>query len=197
MDPIILASSSPRRQEILKLLNIPFVVNPPDIDESISDNIPSEKIPEYLACKKVNAVVRKIAISQETVGWVLGADTVIHFKGKLYGKPGSKESAIQMLKTFQGKSHEVITGLALYNGELHDITTRTNINKIQFSPMSEKEIEWYVNTGEWHGVAGGYRIQGLASCFIKKIDGQESGIMGLPIFELYDMFKEQNYPFIG
>ncbi len=197
MDPIILASSSPRRQEILKLLNIPFVVNPPDIDESISDNIPSEKIPEYLACKKVNAVVRKIAISQETVGWVLGADTVIHFKGKLYGKPDSKESAIQMLKTFQGKSHEVITGLALYNGELHDITTRTNINKIQFSPMSEKEIEWYVNTGEWHGVAGGYRIQGLASCFIKKIDGQESGIMGLPIFELYDMLKEQNYPFIG
>lgn len=197
MDPIILASSSPRRQEILKLLNIPFVVNPPDIDESISDNIPSEKIPEYLACKKVNAVVRKIAISQETVGWVLGADTVIHFKGKLYGKPDSKENAIQMLKTFQGKSHEVITGLALYNGELHDITTRTNINKIQFSPMSEKEIEWYVNTGEWHGVAGGYRIQGLASCFIKKIDGQESGIMGLPIFELYDMFKEQNYPFIG
>ncbi len=196
MDPIILASSSPRRQEILKLLNIPFVVNPPDIDESFTDSIEIKKIPEYLACQKVNAVVRKISSTQEIVGWVLGADTVIHYKGKLYGKPDSKENAMQMLRTFQGKSHEVITGLALYNGELHDISTRTNINKIQFAPMSEKEIEWYVNTGEWHGVAGGYRIQGLASCFIKKIEGQESGIMGLPIFELYDMLKEQNFPFI-
>ncbi|MCR5761885.1 MAG: Maf family protein [Treponema sp.] len=196
MDPIILASSSPRRQEILKLLNIPFVVNPPDIDEKKYSDIEIKKIPEYLACQKVNSIVRKISKEQETVGWVLGADTIIHFKGKLYGKPDSKESAKKMLKTFQGKSHEVITGLALYNGELHDIATRTNINKIYFAPMTETEIDWYVNTGEWHGVAGGYRIQGLASCFIKKIEGQESGIMGLPIFELYDMLKEQNYPFI-
>ena len=196
MDPIILASSSPRRQEILQLLNVPFVTNPPDIDETITEDIELKKIPEYLACRKVNAVVRKIATSQETVGWVLGADTVIHFKGKLFGKPDSKETAFTMLSALQGKSHEVITGVALYNGELHDITTRTSINKIHFAPMTDKEIEWYVNTGEWHGVAGGYRIQGLASCFIKKIEGQESGIMGLPIFELYDMFKEQNYPFI-
>ena len=92
MDPIILASSSPRRQEILKLLNIPFVVNPPDIDESFTDSIEIKKIPEYLACQKVNAVVRKISATQETVGWVLGADTAIHYKGKreVSGKGNSK-----------------------------------------------------------------------------------------------------------
>ncbi len=196
MDPIILASSSPRRQDILKLLNIPFIVNPPNIEESIPSELPLKEAPEYLACKKAEAVVHKIAATQETIGWVLAADTVIHFKGKLYGKPNSKEEAMEMLQTFQGKSHEVITGVALYNGEYHDISTRTNINKIHFAPMSKAEIEWYANTGEWHGAAGGYRIQGLSSCFIKKIEGQESGIMGLPIFELYDMFKEQNYPFI-
>lgn len=62
--------------------------------------------------------------------------------------------------------------------------------------MSEKEIDWYVRTAEWHGAAGGYRIQGLASCFIEKIEGTESSVMGLPIYELYDILKEQGYPFL-
>ena len=124
---------------------------------------------------------------------MLGADTVICSGGKIYGKPKDREEAFSMLKKFQGHSHEVVTGLVLYNGNIHDITTRTNINKVTFNAMSDDEIAWYVSTGEWHDAAGAYRIQGLASCFIKKISGSESGIMGLPIFELYDMLKEQGY----
>ncbi len=192
MDPIILASSSPRRQEILKLMNIPFVVDPPNIDETVPGDIKPKDASEYIACKKVNAVVHKLAMVQE-IGWVLGADTVIYFNGKLYGKPSSKEDATTMLRKLQGRSHEVITGMALYNGTVHDITTRTSINKVTFAPMTEREIEWYINTGEWHGAAGAYRVQGLSSCFIKKIDGSESSIMGLSIFELYDMLREQGY----
>ena len=124
---------------------------------------------------------------------MLGADTVIYFNGKLYGKPASREDAVDMLRILQGHAHEVITGMALYNGNVHDITTRTSINKVTFASMTEREIEWYINTGEWHGAAGGYRVQGLASCFIKKIDGSESSIMGLSIFALYDMLREQGY----
>ncbi len=196
MEALILASSSPRRQEILKMLGIPFVVNPADIDETIPQDVDPKDAPEYLACKKVEAIAQRISSVQEDIGWILGADTVILFNGQLYGKPASKAEATEMIRSFQGHEHEVITGVALYNDNLHDITTRRSVSRLTFAPMSEEEIEWYVNTGEWHGAAGGYRIQGMASCFIKKIEGSESSIMGLPIFELYDMLKEQHYSFI-
>ncbi len=196
MEALILASSSPRRQEILKMLGIPFVVNPADIVEKIPQDVDPKDAPEYLACKKVEAVAQRISSVQEDTGWILGADTVIFFEDRLYGKPSNKEEAVEMIRLLQGHEHEVITGVALYNDNLHDITTRRSVNRISFAPMTETEIEWYVNTGEWHGAAGGYRIQGLASCFIKKIEGTVSSIMGLPIFELYDMLREQGYSFI-
>lgn len=193
MEPIILASSSPRRQEILHTLNIPFVVNPADIDETVHDMKP-EEIPEFLAAKKVEAVVKRISQTTEP-GWVLAADTVILFKNKIFGKPKDIDEARDFIKKLQGTSHKVITGLALYNGKIHYMSTRTSVNKVTFKEMTDKEIDFYLNTSEWHGVAGAYRIQGIGSCFIKKIEGTESSIMGLPIFELYDMLSEQNYSF--
>ena len=192
MDAIILASSSPRRQEILKKLQIPFVVHPANIEETIPCDLKTRDVSEFLASKKVAAVVKQLPIDQEDQ-WVLGADTIISYHGKIYGKPKNQDEAYTFIRTLQGHTHEVITGLSLYNGALHDITTRTSINKVTFAPMSEEEIEWYIGTGEWHGAAGAYRIQGLASCFIEKLTGTESSVMGLPIFELYDMLREQNY----
>ena len=178
------------------MLGIPFVVTPADIVEKIPQDVDPKDAPEYLACKKVEAVAQRISSVQEDTGWILGADTAIFFEDRLYGKPSNKEEAVEMIRLLQGHEHEVITGVALYNDNLHDITTRRSVNRISFAPMTETEIEWYVNTGEWHGAACGYRIQGLASCFIKKIEGTVSSIMGLPIFELYDMLREQGYSFI-
>lgn len=192
MEPIILASSSPRRQDILKSLSIPFVVMPADIDETVPPEIPLEKASEYLASKKVEEVLKQTSKDQE-VPWILGADTAIILDGKFYGKPANIEEAEQFLRDFQGKTQTVITSLALYNGKVHDLTTRISVNKVTFAPMSDEEIEWYLNTGEWHGAAGGYRIQGLASCFIKNMEGTVSSVVGLPIYELYDMLHEQNY----
>lgn len=192
MEPIVLASSSPRRQEILKQLDIPFIINPPNIIEEAPEDMPLEDVPEFLAAKKVEAVVRSIP-NDQGIPWVLGADTVIIHNGKIYGKPKSQEEAFDFLNELQGKTHEVVSGIALFNGELHYLSTRTSINKVTFAPMTPEEIEWYVNTGDWHGAAGAYRIQGLASCFISKIEGSESSVMGLPIFELYDILKEQGY----
>ena len=83
--------------------------------------------------------------------------------------------------------------MALFNGKLNYLSTRINKTKVRFSKMSAEEIEWYVNTGEWHGAAGGYRVQGMASCFIEHIEGSYSSIIGLPIFEFYDILKEQGY----
>ena len=195
MDAIVLASSSPRRQDILKQLNIPFIVNPSHIDEVIPQDIDLENAPEYLASKKVDAVVHSLPADQE-IPWVLGADTLILYKNKVLGKPKDQDEAISFLRTLQGNTHKVITSIALFNGQLHYLDTRTSVNKVTFAPMTDKEIDWYIGTGEWHGVAGAYRIQGLASCFISHLEGTESSVMGLPIFELYDMLKEQGYTLI-
>lgn len=192
MEPIILASSSPRRQEILKMLHIPFRIIIPNIDETLSTAIDLEQVPELLAREKVTAVIKSLPVEQE-IQWILGADTVIIFDNKVIGKPKDHEQAIEYLKMFSGKEHTVVTALVLYNGRTKETITRLSKTKITFAEMSDEEIEWYVETGEWHGAAGGYRIQSLASCFIKNIEGSYSGAVGLPIFELYDILKKQGY----
>lgn len=194
MEPVILASASPRRQEILKRLGIPFITKPANIDETIPPGIKIEDAPEYLASRKVNAILRSFPKEQE-VRWILGADTIVVLRNKIFGKPKSQDEAKNILLALRGNTHKVITGVALYNGEIHFMSTRTSVNKVTFSDMTDKDIDLYLSTSEWYGAAGAYRIQGLASCFITKIEGTESSVMGLPMFELYDMLREQNYGF--
>ncbi|WP_149554118.1 Maf family protein [Treponema pectinovorum] len=195
MEPIILASSSPRRQEILKLLNIPFRVVLPTFKEEYPLDMQIESVPEFLATRKVDSVARSAPHGTE-YPWILGADTIIVHENKILGKPKDQQEAVNYIESLQGKTHKVITGLALFNSELHYVSNRTAITEVTFNEMTSEEIDWYIETGEWHGVAGGYRIQGIASCFIKKIEGTNSAVMGLPIFELYDMLREQNYPIL-
>lgn len=196
MEPIILASSSPRRQEILKMLDIPFQVILPNIDETLTSSVDTEDIPELLAREKVSAVIHSLP-SQQEIQWVLGADTVIVKNGRIFGKPQSADEAAEFLKEFQGSTHTVITAVVLYNGKQKSTTSRVAKTKVTFSPMTDDEIQWYLESGEWHGAAGGYRIQSLASIFIEKIEGSQSCVTGLPIHELYDMLKEQNYSILN
>ena len=174
------------------MLKIPYRVIMPNIDETISTMLPHEEIPELLAREKVTAVIRSLPAGQE-IQWVLGADTVIYFEGKVIGKPENNDQAIEYLTKLQGKTHTVLTALVLYNGRTKTTTSRLCKTNVTFAPMTKKEIEWYVETGEWHGAAGGYRIQSLASCFIQNIEGSYSGAVGLPIFELYDILKQEGY----
>lgn len=192
MEPIILASSSPRRQEILKMLKIPFRVIIPNIDETLMSAIELEQIPELLAREKVTAVIHTLPANQE-IPYVLGADTVIIFNNEIMGKPESQEQAFEYLKKLQGKTHTVVTALVLYKGKTKKTVSRINKTRVTFSPMTDEEIQWYVETGEWHGAAGGYRIQSLASMFVSKIEGSYTGVVGLPISDLYDILKEQDY----
>lgn len=196
MEPIILASSSPRRQEILKMLDIPFQVILPNIDETLTSSVDTEDIPELLAREKVSAVIHSLP-SQQEIQWVLGADTVIVKNGRIFGKPQSADEAAEFLKEFQGSTHTVITAVVLYNGKQKSTTSRVAKTKVTFAPMTDDEIQWYLESGEWHGAAGGYRIQSLASIFIEKIEGSQSCVTGLPIHELYDMLEEQNYSILN
>lgn len=177
-------------------MNIPFIVMPSNQEESFPADLEPHKVSEYLAEQKLQNVLKQLGTKEQEVSWILSADTTIILNGKIYGKPKDVEEAEQFLKDFQGKTHEVVTAVNLYNGTLHAHTSRTITTKVTMAAMNQEEIDWYLGTGEWHGVAGAYRIQGLASCFIKKIEGTDSCVMGLPIFELYDMLHEQNYSII-
>lgn len=192
MEPIILASSSPRRQEILKMLNIPFRVIIPNIDETLSNFIEKEQIPELLASEKVSAVIHSLPPEQE-IPWVLGADTLIIMGDEVIGKPQNQEEAFEYLKKLQGNTHTVVTAIVLYKGKTKETKSKICKTQVTFAPMTDEEIQWYIDTGEWHGAAGGYRIQGMASCFVEKIEGSYTCVVGLPISDLYSILKEQDY----
>ncbi|MBN1409381.1 MAG: septum formation protein Maf [Spirochaetales bacterium] len=193
MVKIILASASPRRREILTQLKIPFEVIEPDIDERILPGEPTEEAVTRLANNKVENIREKIPKSRAR--WILGVDTLVELEGKLLGKPADSEEAVSMIRNLAGKIHRVITGMALLSHENLPVDLRFCTSEVKFAPMSEKEVQFYVNSGEWEGVAGAYRIQERAAFFIEWINGSYSNIVGLPISVFYGMLKDNHYPF--
>ena len=127
--------------------------------------------------------------------WIAGADTIIFLDRQIYGKPSDREQARLMLLKLQGRTHEVITAVALFNSRKQTTDRCSVISTVSFAKMDEAEIEWYLDTGEWEGVAGSYRVQGLAACFITEIHGSFSSIVGLPLREFYAMLKNNGYPY--
>jgi septum formation protein len=193
MEPIILASSSPRRQEYFSLLGLPFSVVPAKIDESQTRETSPLKLTRELAVKKVERVIEML--KNRLPYWICGADTVVALDNTIFGKPASREEAGQMLKRLKGREHEVISSIALYNGRKGTIDCRSAACTVSFSPMTKAEIEWYLDTNEWQGAAGAYRIQQLASCFISRIKGSQTTVAGLPLRELYAMLRDNGYPY--
>ena len=195
MEPIILASASPRRQEYLKLLGLPFSCMPSSIDEDIDEYASPEAAAEDLARKKVINVLEKL--KNEPPLWVLGADTIVTLDGTIYGKPRDREDARAMIAALEGRKHRVITALALYKGSTKTMDYRQAESTVFFAPMAKNEIEWYLNSNEWQDAAGAYKIQGLASCFISEIHGSFSSIVGLPLRDFYAILKDNGYHYGG
>ena len=193
MEPLILASQSPQRQDILRRLNIPFVCIPSETDETFDPSLPPEKAVEQIALRKAEAVLRSPL--KINTPWIIAADTLIFSHGTPMGKPADVEQARSMLQSYSGAPHKVITAICCYDEKLHRLSTRISSSNVCFKALSDAEIEWYLSTGEWQGAAGAYRIQGIAACFITKIEGSYSGIVGMPISELYDILKEHGYIF--
>jgi len=193
MESIILASGSLRRQEYFKMLGLPFSILPAEIDESSVTLTNPAKLTAELAKRKVKKVIE--VMNSRLPKWICGADTVIAMDDKIFGKPENREEAASMLSQLSGKQHKVVTSIALYNGSDKKIDCRTASCTVTFAALSEAEIEWYLDTNEWQGVAGAYRIQELASCFITQIKGSPSTVAGLPLHEFYVMLRNNGYPF--
>ena len=192
MEPIILASESPRRQEFFRLLGLPFTCIPANVDESFESGADCRSVAEELAVKKV----KKVAETRQDA-WICGADTLVELDGTIYGKAHDRDGAGSMLRSLRGRTHRVISAVALYNGKAKTMDQRTIVSDVTFAPLSEGEIEWYLDSGEWSGAAGSYKIQGLASCFITEIKGSHFCVAGLPIREFYVMLRDNGYPYGG
>lgn len=193
MEPVILASGSLRRQDLFHLLGIPFSIMPSQVDETAPEAMGARELTEYLAKKKVNGIMTQL--QGRLPFWVCGADTVVSINDEVFGKPKDTKDARRMLSLLRGRKHEVITAVALFKGKTGEIDCRSVTSGVTFSSFSDGELEWYLDTGEWQGAAGAYKVQGLASCFVSGIEGSYSSIMGLPIHEFYVMLRENGYPY--
>ncbi|WP_333870139.1 Maf family protein [Desulforamulus putei] len=184
MRPIILASASPRRQELLANLGLEFEVRVSEVDETLDENMPAAQLVEKLAERKASAVA-----AQCTRGLVIGADTIVVLGDKPLGKPANREEAVQMLKSLQGRSHEVYTGLAVIDATTGQSVVTHQVTAVRFKPLTLEQIERYVDTGEPMDKAGAYAVQGKAAVFIEGIRGCYFNVVGLPVAKLADILK--------
>jgi septum formation protein len=178
MREVILASGSPRRQELLQLVIDHFEVCVSDVDETLPEGIAPRDAVEMLAQRKAQTVaeLRPHAL-------VIGADTVVAVEGRILGKPRDDEQAAEMLRMLSGRTHQVYTGVAVC--EKNKSNVFSCCTQLEFAPLSEAEIDWYLSTGEPFDKAGGYGIQGYGARFVKGISGDYFNVMGLPVNRLY------------
>ena len=182
---IILASKSPRRQELLKGLDIDFTVLTKDVDESYPDDLPSGQIAAYLAEKKANAFVNEL--KKNTI--LITADTIVISNGKVLGKPKDRVAAIQMVSALSGKQHQVTTGVCV---KTNDKTIPFSVTtEVEFKTLDQTEIAYYVDQYKPYDKAGSYGIQEwIGYIGIPSIKGSYFNVMGLPVYELYDVLKK-------
>ena len=193
MEAITLASSSPQRQAILKQLHIPFIVAAPQTEELFNANLSPQKNVEHIAMEKAKAALNMQA--PPSTRYLIAADTLVFLHDKPIGKPPTACEARKLLQAYSNTAHTVISAICCYTAEQRRFSTITSCSHVFFKPLTDREIDWYLSLGEWQNAAGGYRIQGAAACFISRIEGSYSGIMGLPIYELYAILTREGYHF--
>lgn len=188
--PVVLASTSPRREELLKLLRIEFERQSSQVAEIAEANESPWDMAVRLARAKAEAIHK---LRPEAI--IIGADTVVVCDGQVFGKPASPEHARRILRQLSGRTHEVLTGVCV----IHCNTRKVNFSRtvVEFSSLTSQEIEWYLSTGEPLDKAGAYGIQGFGARFISRVNGCYSNVVGLPLSLLYQMLKQVGYRFDG
>ncbi len=186
---IFLASDSSRRIALLKQVGASFEVISPGEVELGDSAFPVEYVTSN-ACSKVMAVADELFD-----GIVVGADTVIFFESKIYGKPGNVSEARKILNLLNGQTHSVFTGVAVYDVELKKMKKFTEETKVKFRDLDEDEVEKYLLTGEWEGKAGAYAIQGRGALLVESICGCFYNVVGLPLTRVYEVLKRYDVKF--
>jgi septum formation protein len=182
---IILASSSPRRKELLEKIGLKFTIDPSDYPEDRHPDLNPEGLVKSISLGKAMAVAPKY---KDAV--IIAADTIGVLEGKIIGKPHTAEAAVAMLRKMSGKSHLVITGFTIFDTANRKLVTRSVVTRVYFKKLSLEEIDNYVQSGEPMDKAGAYAIQGLGSVIVEKINGDYYNVMGLPLNALVNSLKD-------
>jgi len=178
--PVVLASGSPRRRELLDRLGLTAVIRPSEVDESPRE----QESPSDLARRVARAKAASVATDSSFV--VLAADTVVSVGPRVFGKPSHREDARQMLMSLSGRSHMVTTATVLrwLDREVCDLT----VARVRFRPLCDEILSWYLDTNEWTDKAGGYALQGKGALLVERIEGNVQGVVGLPLALLPNLF---------
>ena len=177
---IILASQSPRRRELMRMLHIPHDAIVSEVEEDVPEQIAPGELVEMLALQKAQAV-----FAQYPEACVIGADTIVYIDGEIVGKPKDDVDAANILNKLQGRTHEVYTGVAVLTQTGTEV--KHDITRVTFASMTEHEIAWYVKTGEPRDKAGAYGIQGPGGIFVERVEGNYFTVIGMPLPLLYRM----------
>jgi septum formation protein len=192
---LVLASASPRRAELLRAAGFEFEVRPADADETVHpDELPDQYV-RRVADAKAQAVLAAAGDRP-----VIAADTVVVVDGRILGKPVDAEDAAAMLRALSGRRHQVLTGVTVAvrasasrePGGIRRLTS-VEITDVEFAPLTEAEIAWYVASGEPADKAGAYAVQGRASRFVRRVEGSYSNVVGLPVAVVYRMLAELGF----
>ena len=193
METIILASGSPRRRELLTKAKLPIKVIPPDVHEDYTSFTSVPDLVAGLARAKVEAVLG--LFKTESPRWILGLDTVVELEGRVMAKPAGPEEAKEMLAALSGKVHRVLTGLALLVERGRPLEQEVVTTEVKFRDMTAAELRFYLDSGEWAGAAGAYRIQERGAFFVEWIRGSYSNVVGLPLEAFYGILVRNDYHF--
>ena len=185
---LILASASPRRQELIRVLNIPFEIRAGDVDETTPTYWSPVQVAEQLALRKAEAVHQ--ALPEGEHGIVIGADTIVVHDYRVLGKPKDAEDAISMLNLLQGKTHQVYSGVACIDAQTGETYVSHRVTYVKMKHLTEQQVQHYVASGEPMDKAGSYAIQGLGSTIVESIDGCYFNVVGLPLSLLSDMLSK-------
>ncbi len=187
---LVLASSSPRRRELLGALGVPFTVRPADVDESLRAG---EDPADYV----LRLALEKAAAGARDGELVLGADTTVVLDGEVLGKPLDAAEASSMLGRIAGREHVVFTGVALHEGSSGRRVSAVDTTRVRMAPLSEAQIAWYVATGEPMDKAGAYGIQGKGALFVDAVFGNYGNVVGLPLPMVRRLMAEIGLPIDG
>ncbi len=186
--PLILASASPARSRLLTQIGIPFIQLPTNTDES-GMNGPAEALTAELSRRKLESCLNQNSYAKEHP--VLSADTVVCLNGEIIGKPSGRHEASEFLARLSGNTHRVVSSFSLYIPVSQGVFSETCITEVSFHNLSDDEITWYLETGEWEHAAGAYRIQGRGALLIREVNGSFWNIVGLPIEQIFGIVRRQ------
>jgi septum formation protein len=191
MIKIVLASSSPRRSQLLTQIGLNFEVIEPDIDETDGINLEASQLVKFLAYEKAHFVAKNISknFQRDKKCLVIGADTIVK-KERILGKPQNSQEAFEMLKHIQGSWHKVLTGIAVIDAATMKGISDFEITDVKMKELTDSTIKAYIDTKEPLDKAGAYGIQGLGSIFVEKINGCYFNVVGLPLAKLDTLLRK-------